>query len=57
MTVKQLKEELEKFDENLPVNVDNRYNPGFSMYGPSFDDDNLILDVQDDRYGINTLFL
>lgn len=57
MTVKQLKEELEKFDEDLPVRMDSRYNPGFSMCGPSFDDDNLILDVQDDGYGINTLFL
>ena len=57
MTVKQLKQELEKFDENLPVRMDSRYSPGFSMCGPSFDDDNLILDVQDDGYGVNTLFL
>lgn len=57
MTVKQLKEKLEKFDENLPVKVDSRYSPGFSMCGPSFDDIELILNVQDDGYGIDTLFL
>ena len=57
MNARQLKEELKKFDENLPVRMDSRYSPGFTMCGPSFDDDNLILDVQDDGYGINTLFL
>ena len=54
MTVKQLKEELEKFDENLPVMVSDRCR-GFVVCPE--DDPDLSLEVYRDDKGKDTLFL
>ena len=54
MTVKQLKEELEKFDENLPVMVSDRCK-GFVTFPE--DDPDLSLEVYHDEKGNDTLFL
>ena len=52
MTVKQLIQELEKFDENLPVMVGCRYNGSDDE-----DDPDLSLSVYHDEKGNDTLFL
>ena len=54
MTVKQLKQELEKFDENLPVMVSDRFGADPYYYE---DDPDLSLDVHCDSFGNDTLFL
>ena len=52
MTVKQLKEELDKFDENLPVKVIDRW----ERY-ECIDDCNLTLEVSMDDDGESALYI
>ena len=52
MTVKQLKDELEKFDENLPVKVIDRW----ERY-ECIDDCNLTLEVSMDDDGESELYI